>query len=166
VAAHRVKSGGMLFNSPIFLFVFLPATVALYLVVRQISGPRGVLGLLLTASIVFYGWWNPAYVPLLLGLALFNFLTARGITACRRAGQSTRVSWLLTFGIVVDLTVLGYFKYTDFLIDTANVLVTFRCSTSFCRLASRSSRFRRSLISSTPAAAMSSSTICSNIASS
>jgi hypothetical protein len=43
----------MLFNSPIFIFVFLPATVGLYVVVRQVVGPRGVLGLLLVASILF-----------------------------------------------------------------------------------------------------------------
>jgi alginate O-acetyltransferase complex protein AlgI len=112
----------MLFNSPIFLFGFLPVTVALYLVVRQLFGPRAVLGLLLCASIFFYGWWNPAYVPLLLGLALFNFVVARGITAYRAAGRSERVTLLLSFGVVVDLMVLGYFKYTDFLIDTANIM--------------------------------------------
>jgi alginate O-acetyltransferase complex protein AlgI len=112
----------MLFNSPIFLFVFLPATVAAYIVVRQLAGPRAVLGLLLVASIFFYAWWNPVYVPLLLGLAVFNFVVARGITAYREAGRADRVSLLLTFGIVVDLMVLGYFKYTDFFIETANVL--------------------------------------------
>ena len=112
----------MLFNSPIFLFVFLPATVAAYIVVRQVAGPRAVLGLLLVASIFFYAWWNPLYVPLLLGLAVFNFVVARGITAYREAGRTDRVSLLLTFGIVVDLMVLGYFKYSDFFIETANTL--------------------------------------------
>ncbi|HEV8680576.1 MAG TPA: MBOAT family protein, partial [Stellaceae bacterium] len=73
----------MLFNSPIFLFAFLPATVAGYIILRQFSGPRAVLGWLLAASIFFYGWWNPVFVPLLLGLALFNFIVARGITAYR-----------------------------------------------------------------------------------
>src|SRR5437764_9390749 len=106
----------MLFNSPIFLFLFLPATVAAYLLVRQLAGPRAVLGLLLFASILFYGWWNPAYVPLLLGIAAFNFVVARAITAQRRKGRADRVSWLLTGGIAVDLMLLGYFKYTDFLI--------------------------------------------------
>jgi alginate O-acetyltransferase complex protein AlgI len=100
----------MLFNSPIFLFVFLPATMAAYIVVRQVAGPRAVLGLLLVASIFFYAWWNPLYVPLLLGLAVFNFVVARGITAYREAGRADRVSLLLTFGIVVDLKVLGYYK--------------------------------------------------------
>src|SRR5207302_918583 len=69
----------MLFDSPIFLFVFLPTTVAAYIVVRQLAGPRAVLGLLLVASIFFYGWWNPVYVPLLLGLAVFNFVAAHDL---------------------------------------------------------------------------------------
>ena len=113
----------VLFNSPIFLFVFLPATVAAYVVLRQLAGPRSVLGLLLVASIVFYGWWNLAYVPLLLGLAVFNFVVGRGLAACRQLDRPGHVTLLLTFGVVVDLLVLGYFKYTDFLIDTANTLV-------------------------------------------
>src|SRR3982751_1743746 len=113
----------MLFNSPFFLFVFLPATVLAYLLVRQLAGPRAVLGLLLVASIFFYGWWNPAYVPLLLGIAAFNFAVARVITAQRQQGRADRVSWLLTGGIVVNLGMLGYFKYTDFLISTANTVL-------------------------------------------
>src|SRR6476619_8206509 len=113
----------MLFNSPVFLFVFLPGTVVAYLLVRQLLGPRAVLGLLLVASIIFYAWWNPAYVPLLLGIAAFNFVVARIITAQRQQGRADRVSWLLTGGIVVDLALLGYFKDTDFLISTANTVL-------------------------------------------
>src|SRR6266487_2785732 len=113
----------MLFNSPIFLFLFLPGTVAAYIVLRQLAGPRAVLGLLIGVSLLFYGWWNPLYVPLLGSLAVFNFLVARGMAAQRLAFRPDRVSWLLTFGIAGDLLALGYFKYTDFLIDTANVLL-------------------------------------------
>src|ERR1700674_574977 len=113
----------MLFNSPIFLFVFLPATVGLYLLLRQFAGPRAVLGLLLAASLLFYGWWNPLYLPLLGGIAVFNFIVARTITAQRLVGRADRVRLLLIFGIVVDVLVLGYYKYTDFLIDTANTVL-------------------------------------------
>src|SRR5712691_459212 len=113
----------MLFNSPIFLFLFLPGTVTAYIVLRQLAGPRAVLGLLVAVSLVFYGWWNPLYVPLLGSLAVFNFLVARGMVALRRAGRLDRVSWLLTFDIVGDLMALGYFKYTDFLIESANALL-------------------------------------------
>jgi len=113
----------MLFNSPVFLFVFLPATVGSYLLLRQLVGPRAVLGLLLGASLFFYGWWNPLYLPLLGGIAVFNFAVARWITAARRVGRTGWVRPLLIFGIGIDLSVLGYFKYTDFLIDTANTLL-------------------------------------------
>src|SRR5712691_4608024 len=113
----------MLFNSPIFLFVFLPATVGLYILLRQFAGPRAVLGLLLAASLLFYAWWNPLYLPLLGGIAVFNFIVARWMTAQRRAGRAGRVRLLLITGIAVDVMVLGYFKYTDFLIDTANTVL-------------------------------------------
>src|SRR6266513_1152164 len=112
----------MLFNSPVFLFLFLPATVAAYIAVRQLLGPRAVLALLLVASIFFYGWWNPVYVPLLLGLALFNFLIARAMTAYRQTDRSDWVSILLTFGVVVDLAVFGVLKNIEFFIETANAL--------------------------------------------
>src|ERR1700751_1035266 len=113
----------MLFNSPIFLFAFLPATVALYVLLRQFVGPRAVLGLLLGASLFFYPGWTPLYLPLLGGIAGFNFIVARWIAAQRLTGQSGRVRLLLIFGIAIDLLALGYFKYTDFLIDTANTLL-------------------------------------------
>ena len=45
----------MLFNSPVFLFLFLPGTVAAYLLLRQFAGPRAVMGLLVGVSLVFYG---------------------------------------------------------------------------------------------------------------
>src|SRR6266446_2234370 len=122
-ASIRVEAPSMLFNSPIFLFAFLPATVGLYVLLRQFYGPRAVLGLLLGASLLFYGWWNPLYLPLLGGIAVFNFIVARRITAQRLVGRADRVRLLLIFGIVVDVLVLGYFKYTDFLIDTANAVL-------------------------------------------
>src|SRR5438046_4366548 len=90
----------MLFNSPLFLFLFLPATVAAYIVLRQIAGPRAVLGLLLLCSLFFYGWWNPISVPLLFGLAVLNFFVGRGITAARQAGRFAWVWLLLTCGML------------------------------------------------------------------
>jgi D-alanyl-lipoteichoic acid acyltransferase DltB (MBOAT superfamily) len=114
----------VLFNSPTFLFGFLPVTVALYILLRSLVGPRAVLGLLLAVSIVFYGWWNPAYLPLLGALALVNFALAQAMLARRREGRFDRVSLLLTLGVSFDLIVLGYFKYTDFLIESINGLLS------------------------------------------
>jgi alginate O-acetyltransferase complex protein AlgI len=110
----------MLFNDPIFLFIFLPGIIVAYLIVYRQLGPRSVLVLLVMASIAFYAWWNPIYLPLLGGLAGFNFLLARWLISERHRPHSNKLGVLLTFGIGVDLAVLAYFKYTDFFINSAN----------------------------------------------
>jgi alginate O-acetyltransferase complex protein AlgI len=112
---------GVLFNDPLFLFVFLPITLGLAIVLRRIAGARPVLGLLVLASVMFYGWWNPLYVPLLAIVATITFLIARRISAARRAQDPVRTKAYLVGGIVFCLSVLAYFKYTDFAIATVNV---------------------------------------------
>ncbi len=113
----------MLFNSPIFLFVFLPATAILCFTIRARVGRNAALGFLVLASLFFYGWWNPIYLPLLIGLAVFNFLLARIILNERIKPDGGRKNLLVTFGVTVDLAALAYFKYTDFFIRTANETV-------------------------------------------
>jgi hypothetical protein len=49
----------VLFNDPHFLLAFLPLTLFAYIVARNALGARAVLGVLVIASIIFYGWWNP-----------------------------------------------------------------------------------------------------------
>jgi D-alanyl-lipoteichoic acid acyltransferase DltB (MBOAT superfamily) len=105
----------VLFNSHVFLFVFLPATILAYYTVRQRAGHRAALAVLIAASFVYYGWWNPIYVPLLVGSLLFNFVMGRAIDGGKSPG-------LLAVGIAVNLLLLGVFKYADFFIDTANAL--------------------------------------------
>jgi alginate O-acetyltransferase complex protein AlgI len=114
----------MLFNDPVFLFCFLPAVVCIFAVIGRGGGARTVLILLIIASVVFYGWWNPVYLPLLGGLAVFNYALAHRITAERQNQRSHRVRFLLTLGIAGDLLVLAYFKYTDLFIDTANSVLS------------------------------------------
>lgn len=57
----------MLFNSTIFLFVFLPITVAGFHTAQRLAGRSAALTFLFAASLVFYGWWDVRYLPLLLG---------------------------------------------------------------------------------------------------
>ena len=113
----------MLFNDPFFLFCFLPAVGCIYAVVGRLGGARTVLSFLVFTSAVFYGWWNPIYLPLLGGLAVFNYGLARRIMTERERQRAPWVRSLLTIGIAGDLLVLAYFKYTDFFIDTANSLI-------------------------------------------
>ena len=110
----------MLFNSPVFLFAFLPVAALLCFLIREKLGREAALAFLVLASLFFYGWWNPVYLPLLIGLAVFNFGLARVILRERSKPQQGWKNVLVTFGVCVDLGTLAYFKYTDFLISTSN----------------------------------------------
>jgi D-alanyl-lipoteichoic acid acyltransferase DltB (MBOAT superfamily) len=113
----------MLFNSPIFLFAFLPLTAIICFLIRARISREASLAFLVLASLFFYGWWNPVYLPLLIGLAVFNFLLARIILVERVKPGGGMKNLLVTFGVTVDLAALAYFKYTDFFIRTANEVV-------------------------------------------
>lgn len=108
----------MLFNSFSFLLFFLPLTL---LVFFRLGGLRPVLaaGWLAAASLFFYGWWNPAYVGLLLVSIVFNFSVGGWIA--KAVGRHDR-RWrglLLGFGIGADLLLLGYYKYANFFLSNA-----------------------------------------------
>jgi alginate O-acetyltransferase complex protein AlgI len=103
----------MLFNSYVFIFVFLPVTLVLYAGLARYEQRWATLSLAL-ASLFFYGWWNPAYLWLLGLSILFNYGIGRAIAGS--AGERRRR--LLILGIAGDLLVLGYFKYFDFLVGT------------------------------------------------
>lgn len=109
----------MLFNSFGFILVFLPVTVAGFFVLARFSH-RLAAGWLTIASFFFYGWWNPAYVVLLAVSISFNY--AFGILIVRTAAgsQTTERKRLLTLAILGNLLLLGYFKYANFFVNTAN----------------------------------------------
>ncbi len=62
----------MLFNSYVFIFLFLPAALAGFFALAGVNRKLAA-GWLTTASLFFYGWWNPVYVLLLVGSFLFNY---------------------------------------------------------------------------------------------
>jgi D-alanyl-lipoteichoic acid acyltransferase DltB (MBOAT superfamily) len=102
----------VLFNSALFIYVFLPLIFAGFFLLARFSQSIAA-GWLTVGSIIFYGWWNPIYVPLLVGSVAFNYLAARWLLV---SVQEIR-SWILGAAIAVDLAVLGYFKYADFFLD-------------------------------------------------
>ncbi len=97
----------MLFSSEVFLFAFLPLTLALYFIS---PGARAKNVMLVAASLLFYAWGEGRYVVLLAALALFNYAFGLGITATGGLRRRT----LVTAAIVVDLGVLIWFKYAGF----------------------------------------------------
>src|SRR5215469_9783182 len=97
----------MLFSSNIFILVFLPITLGLYYAFADNRSAR--TGLLIAASLVYYGWWDPRFVPLLVGLALLNW----GLARAYGAGLGR---FCLDLGIAINLATLGFFKYINFLL--------------------------------------------------
>ena len=63
----------MSFNSPIFLFLFLPLMVLLAALLAALVGKRGRNVLLLAASLFFYAWSDPIYLPVILAALLVNY---------------------------------------------------------------------------------------------
>ena len=108
----------MLFNSIPFLFVYLPIVLGMFFLIGGRSH-RLAAAWLAVASLFFYGWWDFHYLPLLLASIVFNYAVGRALAQGSDIG-SRRRKWLLTFGVVADLALLGYFKYANFFIDTLN----------------------------------------------
>lgn len=102
----------MVFNSVVFLFCFLPLSLLLYYLVPG----RAKNAVLLAESLIFYCWTGVAFLPLIAVLIVFNYLWAL-LTA--RAKAKLR-GLLPVAAVLVNLGVLVYFKYANFLIDTVN----------------------------------------------
>jgi len=109
----------VLFNSYAFLFFFLPATLVGFFQIGRYSRPLAALWLF-AASLFFYGWWNPAYVGLLLASILFNYAIGTALSREYMRGHARRNKWVLGFGVAVDLGLLAYYKYAHFFVASAN----------------------------------------------
>jgi alginate O-acetyltransferase complex protein AlgI len=105
----------MLFSSYTFLFQFLPATVLAFAAAR-LHSPRAGIMVLAGASLFFYAAWRPVYLLLLIASIAVNFgLGLRMQDPLRRRAVGT-------FGVALNLAVLCYFKYTNFIFDSLNML--------------------------------------------
>lgn len=105
----------MLFSSYTFLFQFLPVTVLAYAAARRHS-PRAGIMVLAAASLFFYGAWQPIYLLLLTASVAVNF--GLGL----RMEDPLRRRAIGAFGVALNLAVLCYFKYTNFILDGLNTL--------------------------------------------
>jgi alginate O-acetyltransferase complex protein AlgI len=106
----------MLFNSTIFLFGFLPITLALFFALGAVSITVARLWLA-AASLFFYAWWNPPYLVLLGISILFNFGVGRLLQDHDRFTGVPSKKLILILGLAFNLGFLGYFKYSAFLIE-------------------------------------------------
>jgi alginate O-acetyltransferase complex protein AlgI len=112
----------MLFNSYEFIFLYLPVTLAAFFAIGRYS--RSIAALwLFAASLFFYGWWNPAYVSLLVGSILFNFGMGTAISREHHREAFRRSKALLIAAISGNLALLAYYKYANFFLDNASLIV-------------------------------------------
>ena len=102
----------MVFSSSVFFMAFLPITLLLYfLIPERFLKVRNLW--LLIASLIFYGWGEPKYIAVMAFSILFNYVMGRIVAKSRP---------LLILCIAGNLAILGFFKYTDFVIETVNAV--------------------------------------------
>ena len=105
----------MVFSSVLFLFRFLPIFMICYFLV-----PRKMKNLVLfLGSLVFYAWGEPVYIFLMLFSTISDYVWGRLIEEYRGKDHS-RIFLLCSIGI--NLFILGFFKYADFLMQTVNAV--------------------------------------------
>ena len=112
----------MLFNSYVFIFIFLPIVLLGFHLIGKQGRHRIAIAWLVGASLLFYGWWNPAYISLLIFSIIFNY----GIGISLGSAYDNRLpkKLVLVVGVVVNLSLLGYFKYANFFINSLNILTS------------------------------------------
>lgn len=108
----------MLFNSVEFIVWFLPATLLLFFQIGRFGYYRLAIAWLFAASLIFYSWWNPANLVILIASILFNFGIGTALIrpalplSIKRAG--------IVLGVGANLALIGYFKYANFFAETVN----------------------------------------------
>lgn len=111
----------MLFSSYIFVFAFLPLTLAGYFLLSKVKSPVPQRVFLIIASLVFYAWFEWKYIFLIAASILVNYLIAIIISRTRKNGAKKA---LFILSILFNVLLLGYFKYYDFIIDTVNSIAS------------------------------------------
>jgi alginate O-acetyltransferase complex protein AlgI len=106
----------MLFNSYEFLFIFLPIVLVGFFWLVRFGHSVSALWLAF-ASLFFYGWWAPKFIGLLLASIMINFSLSYLIGHKR---SRTHAKIILIFAIIMNLVLLGYYKYVNFFIATTN----------------------------------------------
>lgn len=108
----------MVFSSLLFLFRFLPFTLAAYYIL-----PKKCRNLVLfVSSLFFYAWGEPVYVVLILFSTVTDYLAGRAVAYYGGNGRSSRAKAAVAASVIINLSLLGFFKYADFLVGSLNLL--------------------------------------------
>lgn len=110
----------MVFSSLTFIFLFLPVVLVLYFIMP--SRPMKNL-LLMLASFLFYAWGEPVYIVLMIFSILTGFIFAQLIEKEQLSGNKAKAKFYFICEIIVALGLLGFFKYSGFLVDNLNQIL-------------------------------------------
>ena len=108
----------MVFSSLLFLFRFLPVMLLIYFA----APARFRNGVLFIGSLVFYGWGEPVYIVLMLFSTLVDFVHGKLVQSSMEKGNKRRAKCLVASSAAINLGLLCFFKYADFLIGAVNSL--------------------------------------------
>lgn len=117
----------MLFNSPLYIFLFLPFVVVIYYLLNKYAYYQQGKFWLVLASLFFYAYWKFAYLFIIMGSVCVNYilgyeLTSRHFRAKLKHGYKLSNKILLTVGIAINLGLLLYYKYADFFLSNLNLV--------------------------------------------
>ena len=107
----------MIFSSYEFIFIFLPITFFLYFYLNKNKHTKLATASLALASLFFYSWWNIIYLPLILSSVAINYSLGLLIMKSLRLKKI-----LMIIGILLNLSLLIYFKYSDFFLQNINLV--------------------------------------------
>ena len=110
----------MLFNSYVFIFLFLPVTLIGFFTLGRLKLIQLAKIWLLITSLFFYGYWNPPYSILMIVSILFNYQIGRAIALAELESKQAKI--LLWTGIGINLASICYYKYANFFLSTVNDL--------------------------------------------
>lgn len=112
----------MLFNSFEFIFLFLPITLIGYFCLHRFGFANAAKALLVAASLYFYAFFNLSYLPIIVSSILVNYFVGKRLVGmAEHSNQIKRKIWFW-IGMLFNLGMLGYFKYSDFMIDNVNTI--------------------------------------------
>ena len=109
----------MLFNSFVFIFLFLPITFLAYFGLNKMRHYNTAKAVLVIASLYFYAFFNWSYLPIILSSIIVNYLLALRMKIDEK--NWLRKLWMI-IGIVFNIGMIGYFKYFDFFLENINFL--------------------------------------------
>ena len=106
----------MVFSSLLFLFFFLPLVLIIYYI-----SPKNIrLAILFIASLIFYAWGEPVYIILIIFSTLVDYCI--GFLIYKFSNSKFKKIFLLIVSVTINLSLLGFFKYSNFLINIINYI--------------------------------------------